>query len=208
MFSPRSPMQSTTRPALPDTRQQRGVSARRPTPGFVRPDSVVRHSTMASRPVPSSPSVSARMSAARRADTSPELALRSALHRRGYRFRLQRPLAFDRRRRADIVFPKERVAVFVDGCFWHSCPQHGTMPKANRAWWEAKLERNRERDADTDRRLADDGWCSVRVWEHEAPESAADRVIECVRQQREALGLPPRSAGCVRRGERSATSPT
>src|SRR5436189_6398572 len=97
---------------------------------------------MSSGPVPSSPAVSRRMSAARSADTAPETALRSELHRRGLRFRVHRPLEFDRRRRADIVFQRERIAVFVDGCFWHGCPEHATWPKANATWWAEKLERN------------------------------------------------------------------
>jgi DNA mismatch endonuclease (patch repair protein) len=112
----------------------------------------------------------------RRRDTAPELLLRSELHRRGFRFRIQRPLEFDRRRRADLVFVVARVAVFVDGCFWHACPIHGTMPKANREFWEKKLRANVERDRDTDRRLMELGWTVVRIWEHEPPADAADRV--------------------------------
>ena len=74
--------------------------------------------------------------------------------------------------------------VFVDGCFWHSCPEHGTMPRANRAFWEAKLEANRRRDAETDRLLRDAGWEVVRVWEHEDPDKAADRVSALLRTRR------------------------
>lgn len=147
------------------------------------------------------------MSAARRADTTPEIALRSALHRRGYRFRVQRPLEFDRRRRADLVFPRERVAIFVDGCFWHSCPEHGTRPKANHEWWKSKLDRNRERDTDTDRRLAESGWQSIRVWEHESPEDAADRVIATVLARRAGQRRPKKSAHGVRHDDPSATQP-
>jgi DNA mismatch endonuclease, patch repair protein len=135
-------------------------------------------------PVPSSPEVSARMSRLGRRDTTPEMLLRSELHRRGLRFRVQRPLDFDRRRRADIVFVSARVMVFVDGCFWHSCPEHATMPKANRPFWEAKLRRNVERDRDTDRRLAEAGWTVIRVWEHEPVDVAADEVEHAVRSQR------------------------
>jgi DNA mismatch endonuclease (patch repair protein) len=147
------------------------------------------------------------MSAARRADTAPEVALRSALHRRGYRFRVQRPLEFDRRRRADLVFPKERVAIFVDGCFWHSCPDHGTLPKANHEWWENKLDRNRERDADTDRRLIDAGWQSIRVWEHESAEDAAGRVIATVLARRADQRRRKKTAYGVRNDDPSATPP-
>jgi DNA mismatch endonuclease (patch repair protein) len=150
--------------------------------GSTTDDEVVTTSADA-RPgmVPSSAAVSARMSRARREHTAPERALRSELHRRGLRFRVQRPLAFDRRRKADIAFPGARVAVFVDGCFWHSCPEHATQPKANEAFWSEKLRRNRERDAETNARLGDDGWHVIRVWEHEDPVTAADRIAAAVR---------------------------
>ena len=116
--------------------------------------------------------------------TSPELAVRSELHRRGLRFRIQRPLEFDGRRKADIVFPKDRLAVFVDGCFWHSCPEHATHPKANAAFWADKLAGNTRRDRETDRRLQESGWMVVRVWEHEPAVSAADIVEETLAQLR------------------------
>jgi DNA mismatch endonuclease (patch repair protein) len=86
------------------------------------------------------------------------------------------------RRRADVVFTRSRVAVFVDGCFWHACPIHATWPKANADWWRAKLKANVERDRDTDRRLGDAGWSVVRVWEHESAADAADRVEDAVRR--------------------------
>jgi DNA mismatch endonuclease (patch repair protein) len=89
---------------------------------------------------------------------------------------VQRPLGFDRRRKVDIVFPTERLAVFVDGCFWHSCPEHATYPRANGHWWAAKLARNVERDRETDRRLAAEGWTVLRIWEHEDPLEAATNV--------------------------------
>lgn len=109
-------------------------------------------------------------------DTGPEVALRSVLHRRGLRFRKHtRPLA-DLRCEADAVFRRARVAVFVDGCFWHRCPEHGSDPRANSEWWRAKLDGNVERDRRNDRVLAEAGWTVVRVWEHEDPEEAADRV--------------------------------
>lgn len=133
---------------------------------------------------PSSPAVSRRMSRAATRNTGPERALRSELHKRGYRFRLHRALPFDARRKADLVFPKERLAVFVDGCFWHSCPVHGTMPRANRDFWEPKLARNRERDQDTDARLREHGWAVVRVWEHEPAIHAADVVESTLRSLR------------------------
>lgn len=135
-------------------------------------------------PQPGSPSVGARMSRQRRRDTEPEVALRRLLHSRGRRFRVDAPLPEMPRRRADILFSRFRVAVFVDGCFWHCCPQHATNPVNNSAWWAQKLSRNVQRDRDTDRRLAALGWRSVRIWEHEDVRDAADRVEA-------ALTLPP-----------------
>src|SRR4051794_13007962 len=124
------------------------------------------------------------MSVARSAHTEPELALRSALHKLGLRFRVQRPVDQDRRRRVDIAFPRERVAVFIDGCFWHRCPTHATFPRANAEFWRAKLERNVERDRDTDVQLDARGWTVMRFWEHEDPESAADRIEKVIRAAR------------------------
>jgi len=118
----------------------------------------------------------------RQRDTAPELALRSLLHRRGLRFRVDYPLPGSRRR-ADIVFRRARLVVFVDGCFWHSCPEHGTWPKQNADWWRQKIETNQRRDRDTDQRLAATGWMVVRVWEHEDPLRAAERIIDTVHTQ-------------------------
>ena len=119
-------------------------------------------------------------------DTGPEMALRSELHGRGLRFRVDRAPVQGVRSRADVVFGPDRVAVYVDGCFWHCCPQHGTMPKANAEFWEAKLERNRQRDAETDAALRERGWEVVRVWEHEEVGEAADRVEDVLRVRRRA----------------------
>jgi DNA mismatch endonuclease (patch repair protein) len=116
-------------------------------------------------------------------DTKHEVALRSLLHRRGLRFRTDYALP-GLRRRADIVFPRLHFAIFSDGCFWHGCPEHGTWPKSNAAWWRDKIEANRERDSDTDRRLANEGWLVLRVWEHEPAESAAIRIEDVVRTRR------------------------
>ncbi|MEX2288998.1 MAG: very short patch repair endonuclease [Mycobacteriales bacterium] len=132
-------------------------------------------------PVPSSAVVRRRMQRQRRRDTRPELELRRALHATGLRYRVERSVIPGMRRRADIVFGPAKVAVFVDGCFWHMCPQHATAPKANADWWREKLERNRERDRDTDRLLLDQGWFPVRVWEHEDMAEAALIVVEVVR---------------------------
>ena len=122
------------------------------------------------------PATSARMSAQRRRDTKPEIALRRELHRRGLRYFVDRAPIKGVRRRADLVFPRRKVAVFVDGCFWHSCPQHATFPKNNAQWWTDKLAANVVRDRDTDARLAEQGWTVIRIWEHEDPLVAAERV--------------------------------
>jgi DNA mismatch endonuclease (patch repair protein) len=114
-------------------------------------------------------------------DTKPELALRSAVHRLGLRYRVSaKPLA-ELRRTADLVFPRAKVAVFLDGCFWHGCPEHHTVASANARFWADKVEGNRVRDRDTDGRLAAAGWVSVRIWEHEDPQLAARKVQEIVR---------------------------
>lgn len=124
------------------------------------------------------------MEAQRRRDTKPEMALRRAVWRRGLRYRVDMAPLPKMRRRADLVFTRARVAVYLDGCFWHSCPEHATTPKANRDWWLEKLAANVSRDRDTDERLEAAGWAVVRVWEHEDPEVAAERVAVVVRSRR------------------------
>jgi DNA mismatch endonuclease (patch repair protein) len=136
------------------------------------------------RAVPSSSGASDRMSRTGRRDTKPELELRRQLHARGLRFRIDRAVLTDRRRRADIVFGPARVVVFVDGCFWHGCPDHATWPAQNAEFWREKIETNRLRDRDTDQRLAHAGWKVVHVWEHEDPAAAADRIERVVRERR------------------------
>jgi DNA mismatch endonuclease, patch repair protein len=134
------------------------------------------------------------MSRQRRRDTGPELAVRQRLHALGYRYRVDhRPLP-ELRARGDLVFTRARVVVFVDGCFWHRCPQHATSPRHNGEWWRAKLDANVARDRATDRRLADAGWRVVRIWEHEAPEDAVAAVTAALGPPRSALraGAPPR----------------
>lgn len=130
------------------------------------------------------PSVSRRMRNTPQRDNPCELALRSILHRLGLRFRVHRRLTTIPRRTVDILFPKERLAVFVDGCFWHGCPEHGTMPKANHDWWQKKLAANQMRDRDTDDRLTADGWLVIRVWEHEDPVQAARAIRKAVLDRR------------------------
>jgi DNA mismatch endonuclease (patch repair protein) len=116
-------------------------------------------------------------------DTSPELALRSAVHRLGLRYRvLARPLP-ELRRTADMVFTRARVAVFLDGCFWHGCVDHFSPPLTNREYWSAKIDGNRRRDWDTDERLAAAGWLAVRVWEHQDPQKAATELAHVIRRR-------------------------
>ena len=134
-------------------------------------------------PPASSTDVLRRMTSQRQRDTKREMELRSLLHRRGLRFRVHALLP-GLRRRSDIVFTRARVVVFVDGCFWHGCPEHGTWPKQNADWWREKIEANQRRDRDTDARLRAAGWTVIRVWEHDDPIQAADRVTEVVRQAR------------------------
>jgi DNA mismatch endonuclease, patch repair protein len=120
------------------------------------------------------------MRAQRERDTGIERAIRSLLHARGLRFRIHRRLLKGTRREVDVVFPGAKVAVFVDGCFWHGCPDHGTWPRNNAGFWRSKIEGNVRRDRDTDARLEADGWTVVRVWEHEAPADAAARIADAV----------------------------
>lgn len=124
------------------------------------------------------------MQANRRTGTGPEKLVRSALHARGLRFRKDRRFRVsDRWVRPDVVFGPARVAVFVDGCFWHHCPEHATDPRSNSDYWGAKFARNEARDRADDHALTEAGWRVVRVWEHEDPPAAADRVEAALRAQ-------------------------
>ncbi|MEV7185605.1 very short patch repair endonuclease [Kitasatospora sp. NPDC093102] len=142
------------------------------------------------------PKIRARMSKQRSHDTGIEVTLRRTLHAAGLRYRVHRKPLKGVRREADVLFGPARVAVFVDGCFWHGCPEHATWPKNNAEFWREKIEKNRARDVDTDARLAEAGWLSVRVWEHESAAEAAERIIALVRERR------------VGSGRRVATEPT
>lgn len=143
-------------------------------------------------PTASSPDALARMKRQGQRDTVPELALRRELWQRGLRYRLHSRVP-GTRRTIDIAFPGSRVAVFVNGCFWHSCPTHGTRPRANSRWWEEKLESNSERDTDTDKRLSEAGWVSIRVWEHDDPRCAAKDISALVRARGQQRGLSQRA---------------
>jgi DNA mismatch endonuclease (patch repair protein) len=116
------------------------------------------------------------MANVRQRDTLAEIELRKILHAKGLRYRVHAPLLTQPRRTVDIVFPGSRVAVFVDGCFWHGCPEHGSWPKNNADFWREKIETNRARDADTDLRLKALGWKVIRVWTHEDANDAAKRI--------------------------------
>ena len=131
-------------------------------------------------PPASSEVVSRFMKRLRRADTGPEVALRRELHRRGVRFRLHRG---DLPGRPDIVVVRLRLAVFVDGCFWHGCPEHAVAPKANAAWWADKIATNRERDARKDRELRAIGWEPLHVWEHEDASVVAEDIARQWRRE-------------------------
>ena len=114
-------------------------------------------------------------------DTAPELAVRRLVHAAGLRYRVDARPIRELNRRADLVFSRSKIAVFVDGCFWHGCPDHHTVARSNAAYWADKVRMNRERDADTDRRLVELGWTVIRVWEHEESGEVARRVIDAVR---------------------------
>jgi DNA mismatch endonuclease (patch repair protein) len=129
----------------------------------------------------SSAAVRRSMQGNRSRDTNPELALRRLLHARGLRYRVDTRPVQGLRRKADIVFTRQRVCVFVDGCFWHSCPDHATTPSTNRDYWVDKIERNVVRDRETDARLAEEGWTVLRFWEHDDVSVAADAVESVVR---------------------------
>ncbi|WP_411091629.1 very short patch repair endonuclease [Streptomyces sp. 049-1] len=120
-------------------------------------------------------------------DTAPEVAVRRLLHASGMRYRVNVPVPDMPRRTIDIVFPKTKVAVFLDGCFWHGCPQHATRPKANAEWWRTKLEKNMARDSETTGHLAARGWTVLRFWEHEPTEDVARRINDTVTAKRTTL---------------------
>lgn len=120
------------------------------------------------------------MQANRRRDTKPELRLRSLLHAKGLRYRVDFKPLQGVRWRADVVFTRAKVAVFVDGCYWHQCPEHSKPPSRNADYWAPKLEGNVSRDREFDRHLRENGWIVVRAWEHEDPMAVADRVEAAV----------------------------
>ena len=145
------------------------------------------------QPFASSEAVRRRMRAQRREGTAPEVALRQGLHAAGLRYRLHRAPLPVLRRKADIVFGPARLAVFVDGCFWHGCPDHGRRRHDVNGWyWPAKIAGNRCRDEDTNRALTTAGWRVVRIWEHELAGSGVDDAVARVRE-----ALATRTRGTV-----------
>jgi DNA mismatch endonuclease (patch repair protein) len=138
---------------------------------------------------PSSPSVSARMSSQPSKDTAAELLIRRRLHAAGLRYRVEYPVPGMARRRIDVGFTSVKVAVLIDGCFWHGCPQHATQPKSNAQWWRQKLDRNIERDKETTEHLMAAGWEVLRFWEHESPDEVALRIATAVERRRIQRGL-------------------
>lgn len=131
---------------------------------------------MSTRPLASSAGVRARMARQRRRDTAAELSVRRIIHSRGVRYRVDMAPEPGMRCKADLVWRGLRLAVFIDGCFWHGCPVHATRPKANEAWWAQKLDGNVQRDRRTDARLRELGWTVLRFWEHEDPNRVADEI--------------------------------
>jgi len=152
-------------------------------------------------PPPSSAGVTARMRLQRRRDTQPEVLVRRLLFAAGARYRVNYPVPRLRRRTIDIAFTRSRIAVFIDGCFWHGCPDHGTSPRANQEWWAAKIAANHDRDTTTTVHLADEGWLVLRFWEHEDPGSVAARILAEVAPMRKSGTVP----GALPRASQTAT---
>ncbi|MFF7953001.1 very short patch repair endonuclease [Streptomyces griseorubiginosus] len=121
-------------------------------------------------------------------NTAAELAVRRLLYAAGLRYRVEYPVPGMARRRIDVAFPGAKLAILIDGCFWHGCPEHATHPKANAEWWRQKLERNMARDIETTEHLRAAGWEVLRFWEHEAPQDVADQVRRAVTQRKNGVG--------------------
>ncbi|RFU21157.1 very short patch repair endonuclease [Geodermatophilus marinus] len=128
-------------------------------------------------PGATSAEISRRMSRLRRRDNRPEMAVRRLLYARGLRYRVCFRIPGQRRRTIDIVFVGARLAVYIDGCFWHGCPEHQHMPKANTSWWVQKMAMNRARDAAATAQLEGLGWTVLRFWEHEDPKAVVTTIV-------------------------------
>lgn len=137
-------------------------------------------------PLPTSPAATAKAKANQSADTKPEARLRSALHRSGLRFRKDVLIRTGTlRTRPDVLFTRARVAVYVDGCFWHGCAEHQRLPKSNIDYWGPKLAANMDRDRRIDSALENAGWQVLRIWEHETIEASVGAVVARLAQERE-----------------------
>jgi DNA mismatch endonuclease (patch repair protein) len=158
------------------------------------------------RPPASSAVIRQRMENQRRRDTAPEVAVRRELHKRGLRYRVDYPLP-GLRRRGDIVFPRARVACFVDGCFWHGCSVHRTYPKSNANWWQRKLDANIARDRDTDARLSQAGWTVIRCWEHDDATAVANQIEKAVKLRTAGSGNRDGSGRTARDARRQREGP-
>jgi DNA mismatch endonuclease, patch repair protein len=156
------------------------------------------------KPPASSAGVAARMSKQARAHTEPEVTLRRLLHAAGLRYRVGLAVPGMQRRTIDVAFTRAKVAVFVDGCFWHSCPEHATFPAANKDWWAEKLAGNTARDAATTAHLESLGWRVIRVWEHESMAEVAARVRAAVQTTDNGSARPTSDGRST--GNRAATS--
>ncbi len=143
-----------------------------------------------SKRLPTSSRTSLRLSKVRQKGTNAELALRREMYRIGLRYRIDYEVLKKPRRVADIAFPGRKIAIFVDGCFWHGCPEHGTWPKRNADFWRQKIEANRQRDADTNARLQANGWTALRFWSHESPVEAAQAVARVLAKADTKLRAP------------------
>jgi DNA mismatch endonuclease Vsr len=161
---------------LAQRQRKASVSVKDPTSG-------TRRHQAKKTPQASSSAAKKRMQATRQRDTTAELSIRRSIHGRGLRYSTHAKPITVSNRRADIVFRRAKVVVFVDGCFWHGCPIHATWPKANADFWREKIDANRKRDSDTNVQLTAAGWLVIRAWEHEVPETVAKQVANAVRRR-------------------------
>ena len=135
---------------------------------------------MKKHPVAISDKVSGAMRSMPEHSTGPEMAVRRLLYRKGVRYRIQYPVPGAPRRTIDIAFPGRKIAVFIDGCFWHGCSEHRNIPAHNRDWWQKKIDENRSRDRDTDEKLRKAGWEIFRFWEHDAVDKIVERLMSSI----------------------------
>ncbi len=156
------------------------------------------------RPAPASSETSRRLAKVKQKSTAAEIALRREMYRIGLRYRVNYQVSARPRRVADIAFPGRKVAVFVDGCFWHGCPQHATWPKHNADFWRQKIEANRLRDLDTNQRLCSNGWVVLRFWSHTSPADAASAIAKVIAD----IDATSRPSGAEAAIKKSAGIPT